>query len=161
MKEAKNNILSGICFLAFGLFVFVGSFWIPATTADILGSRFFPRVVAVLIAILSVAQIVLNVPILKIKDEKDEGEEKAGFNKPLLLTAAALFAYYVLILYIGFTITSILYLLCQSAILMAREDFKNKRKVLIMAVSSVLVPIAINAIFWNIFSIALPAGKLF
>lgn len=158
MKEAKNNILSGICFLAFGIFVFAGSFWIPATTADILGSRFFPRVVAVLIGILSVFQIILNMPALKVKEE---GREKEGLNKPLILTAAALFGYYVLVLYIGFTITSILYLLCQSAILMAKEDFKNKKKVVIMLASSILVPIAINAVFWNIFSIALPGGKLF
>lgn len=161
MKEAKNNILSGICFLAFGIFVFVGSFWIPATTADILGSRFFPRVVAVLIAILSVSQIALNMPALKVKEESREEGKRQGLNKPLLLTAAALFGYYALVLYIGFTITSILYLLCQSAILMAKEDFQNKRKVVIMLASSILVPIAINSIFWNIFSIALPGGKLF
>lgn len=161
MKEAKNNVLSGICFLIFGIFVFAGSFWIPATTADILGSRFFPRVVAVLIAILSISQIALNIQNLKVKEEAQPVEKKEGLNKPLLLTVAALFGYYVLVLYIGFTITSILYLLCQSTILMAKEDFKNKRKVTIMLASSVLVPVAINAIFWNIFSIALPAGKLF
>lgn len=161
MKEAKSNILSGICFIAFGIFLFAGSFWIPPTTSDILGSRFFPRVVAVVIIFLAAIQILINTSKLKEAGEAESQKEKAGLNKPLALTVAALFGYYVLVLYIGFTITSILYLLCQSAILMAREDFQNKRKVAVMVASSILVPIVINAIFWNIFSIALPAGKLF
>ena len=113
MKEKRNDICSSIVFFLFGVFIFAGSYWIPATTSDILGSRFFPRVVAVLIGILSIFQLLSAVGELKklkdvgVKEEK----EAAKLNCPFLLTTVALFAYYLLVLGIGFTLTSILYLL--------------------------------------------------
>ena len=163
MKEKRNDIWSGIAFAVFAGFLYVGSYWIPPTTSDILGSRFFPRLIAGVIGFLAVFQIVSAVSSGKSRKEAEETEEPhtKGFSKALFLTTAALFLYYVLVLQIGFTITSIVYLLCQSAILMSKEDFKNKKKVLILALVSVLVPIFINTIFWRVFSIALPAGKLF
>ncbi|MDO4268489.1 MAG: tripartite tricarboxylate transporter TctB family protein [Eubacteriales bacterium] len=160
MKEIKSNLWSGAVFLAFGIFVFAGSWWIPATTSDILGSRFFPRAVAVLIIVLSGVQILGACSALK-KADRNEDKEKWTLNKPLFLTVAALFVYYILVLYIGFTVTSILYLLFQSGVLMSKEDFSDKRKMIIMIAVSVLTPIIINGIFWELFSIALPAGKIF
>lgn len=90
-------------------------------------------------------------------------ENAAGFrfNRPLILTVAALFAYYILVLYIGFTITSILYLLAQSAILMSKDALGNRKTVAVMVLVSVIAPIFIHTVFWKVFSIALPAGKLF
>lgn len=165
MKESRNNLISGITFLLFGVFVFATSYMIQVTTSDILGSRFFPRATAVLIMILALVQISGAVKGMnRAKKEENpaaEEEKKHGPNKPLVLTVVSLFVYYILILYIGFTITSILYLLAQSAILMSKEDFKDKKKVLIMVAVAVIVPIFINTIFWNVFSIGLPAGKLF
>ena len=79
----------------------------------------------------------------------------------MFLTTAALFVYYVLVLQIGFTITSILYLLFEGAVLMQKEDLKNKKKMTILVLVAVIVPIFINTIFWKVFSIALPAGALF
>ena len=90
-------------------------------------------------------------------------ENAAGsrFNRPLILTVAALFAYYNLVLYIGFTITSILYLLVQSAILMSKDALGNRKTVAVMVLVSVIAPVFIHTVFWKVFSIALPAGKLF
>ncbi|WP_181995639.1 tripartite tricarboxylate transporter TctB family protein [Clostridium sp. AM58-1XD] len=165
MKEKRNDICSAIAFIAFAVFLFVGSYWIPPTTSDILGSRFFPRMIAFLIAFLAVVQLIGAISFVKKGEvEKEKSSDKEGKNRlnmSLVLTVAALFAYYVLVLQIGFTITSIIYLLCQSAILMSKDDFKNKKKVVILALVAVFVPIFINTIFWKVFSIALPAGKLF
>ena len=44
---------------------------------------------------------------------------------------------------------------------MPAEDIKNKKKLIVPVLVSVIVPIAVNAIFWNLFSIKLPAGNLF
>lgn len=161
MKEAKDNLYSGIGFFLFGLFILAGSFWIPATTSDILGSRFFPRAVAILIGILSAIQMAGALRGIKAAGEDEGTKEKTGWNKPLFLTIAALFAYYILVLYIGFTITSIIYLLAQSAVLMSKDDFKSRKMVAVMVLVSVTAPIFIHTIFWKVFSIALPAGKLF
>lgn len=159
--EHRKNFTSGIVFLLFGIFIFAGSYTIPATTSDILGSRFFPRAVAVLIGILSIAQIILSAGAFKAAAHNNEDKVKEAINKPLILTVAALLIYYVLVLQIGFTITSIIYLFCQSLILMPMEDIKNKKKLIVPVLVSVIVPIVVNAIFWKLFSIKLPVGNLF
>ena len=198
MKEARDNLYSGIGFLLFGIFVFAGSYWIPATTSDVLGSRFFPRAVSVLMVLLAVVQMggtwkmagrpegraagkAAQKPELTGHAEQPQKPELTGhaersqqpepsmpenaagfrFNRPLILTVAALFAYYILVLYIGFTITSILYLLVQSAILMSKDALGNRKTVAVMVLVSVIAPIFIHMVFWKVFSIALPAGKLF
>lgn len=163
MKEKRNDICSSIVFFLFGVFIFAGSFWIPATTSDILGSRFFPRAVAVLTGILSLFQLVSAMGEMKtlkdagVKDEK----EPLKLNRPFLLTTIALFVYYVLVLGIGFTITSVLYLFFEGVVLMRRNELKNKKKMIILLLVAVIVPIFINTIFWNVFSIKLPEGALF
>ncbi len=163
MKEKRNDIYSSIVFFLFGVFIFAGSYWIPATTSDILGSRFFPRVVAVLIGILSIFQLLSAAGELKklkdvgVKEEK----EAAKLNCPFLLTTVALFAYYLLVLGIGFTLTSILYLLFEGVVLMRKDELKDKKKIVILVLVAVIVPIFLNTVFWNVFSIKLPEGALF
>ena len=162
MREKKNDICSAVVFILFAIFLFVGSWWIQPTTPDILGSRFFPRLIAVFIAFLAAIQLIGAVSAVKKNGgEKQEEEKKGGLSIPLLLTVAALFIYYILVLQIGFTITSILYLLFQSAVLMSKEDFQNKKKIILLIIVSIIVPVFINTIFWKVFFIALPAGNLF
>ena len=160
MKEKRNDICSSIVFFLFGVFIFAGSYWIPATTSDILGSRFFPRVVAVLIGILSIFQLLSAVGELKDVGVKEE-KEAANLNGPFLLTTVALFAYYLLVLGIGFTLTSILYLLFEGVVLMRKDELKDKKKMVILILVAVIVPIFLNTVFWNVFSIKLPEGALF
>ena len=162
MKEKRNDIYSSIVLIIFAVFLFVGSWWIPPTTSDILGSRFFPRAIAVVIGCLSLFQLVGAVSVVKNRKEKEEAaEKKEAFSIPLLLTVAALFVYYILVLQIGFTITSILYLLFQSAVLMSKDDFKNRKKVIILVLVSIITPIFINVLFGQVFLIVLPEGNLF
>lgn len=164
MKDKRNDIYSGIALILFSIFMFGASYLIQPTTSDILGSRFFPRVVAVLIAVLAIVMIVSAVKALKSGDKAAEAEEKTKkqmLNMPLVLTIVGLFAYYILIMALGFTITSILYLLFQGAVLMGKEGLKNKKSLIILVIVSVVVPIALKNIFWQVFKIALPAGNLF
>lgn len=163
MKEKRNDIYSSIVFFLFGVFIFAGSYWIPATTSDILGSRFFPRAVAILIGILSLVQLVGALGELKALKEAGVKEEKepAKLNRPFLLTTIALFVYYVLVLGIGFTLTSILYLLFEGVVLMRKDEVKDKKKIIILLLVAVIVPVFINTVFWNVFSIKLPEGALF
>lgn len=164
MKEKRNDVYSGIVMILFAVFLFAASYLIQPTTSDILGSRFFPRLVAALIGLLAAIQIICAAPALKEsaqKEEKEETKETGKKSYALAITVIALFVYYILILQIGFTITSMLYLLVQGAVLMSAEDLKKKPKLLVLVLVAVLVPIFINTVFWDIFSIALPAGKLF
>lgn len=165
MKDKRNDIYSGIALILFAVFMYATSYMIQPTTSDVLGSRFFPQVVAVLIAVLAVCMIVSGAAALRkteknVQAEKEESEKKS-MNMPLLLTVIGLIVYYILIVQIGFTITSIVYLLFQGSVLMSKEELKDKKKLITLVLVSIIVPVALNAIFWNAFKIALPAGKLF
>jgi putative tricarboxylic transport membrane protein len=163
MQEKRNDMHSSIALFLFGVFIFVGSFWIPATTSDVLGSRFFPRAVAIFMCILSAIQFMeASVELKKLKDSGvKEEKEKAPISKPFLLTTIALFVYYILIRGIGFTLTSIIYLIFEGLVLMTKKERSDKKSVAVLLIASILVPIFVNFIFWNIFSIQLPEGSLF
>ncbi len=161
----KSDICSGLVLCIFGIAYYACSFMIKPTTSDVLGSRFFPRVSAVLLIILALVQIVKAL-VSKSNQNEDIQSDKAdktkgNLNLPLVLTIVALFAYYILILNIGFTITSILYLLFESYVLMSKEELKNKKLVAIVVIVAIVFPIFLNFVFHNLFSISLPAGVLF
>lgn len=164
MKDKRDDIYSGIVLILFAVFMYAASFLIQPTTSDILGSRFFPRMVAIIIGVLAVCMIVGAAGSLKKAGKtakEEEKPEKKPLNMPLVLTIVGLFAYYILIDLLGFTVTSILYLLFQGAVLMGKEGLKNKRSLIILIVTSVVIPIALNNIFWNVFKISLPSSRLF
>ncbi|NNJ32839.1 tripartite tricarboxylate transporter TctB family protein [Lacrimispora defluvii] len=161
MSEKKKNVYAGITFLLFAIFIYAVSFWIPESKSDVLGSRFFPRCTAVFMGILSGILTLSSIGFKKSEETKDGSAQHAGLNYSLLLTCLALILYYLIILQLGFVITSIVYLFCQCLILLPKEDYRNKKKMMITLAISVLVPVAINFIFWKIFMIALPAGNLF
>ena len=162
-KAKKKDIASAICLILFAIAFYGFSFQIQATTSDVLGSRFFPRAGAVLLVILSLIQIV---QALVSKEELTEEAEKKmkqedALNSPLVLTTIFLFAYYFLCTQIGFVITSILYLLGESFVLMPDEDRKKKGTILICIVLAIAIPLFLNFIFYNVFHIKLPQGSLF
>ena len=161
VSEKKKNVYAGIILLLFAIFIYAVSFWIPESKSDILGSRFFPRCTAVFMGILSGILTLSSIGFKKREETEDGLVQQAGLNRSLLLTCLALILYYLFILQLGFVITSIVYLFCQCLILLPKEDYKNRKKMMLTLVISVVVPVAINFIFWKVFMIALPAGNLF
>ena len=163
----KDEIGSGIVLMILAAVFYAFSFRIQYTTSDILGSRFFPQAAAILIILLAAIQIIQalkgneNTPKADAVDNSEETEVKAGVNPALILTIVSLFAYYFVIQQVGFVITSIIYLLFESWVLMNKLERSNKKLVAIVLVADVLFPIFLNFIFYNIFHIQLPVGKLF
>ena len=62
---------------------------------------------------------------------------------------------------VGFTLTSIVYLMCSSLVLIPDSERKNKKMLLLIAIVAIAVPIFLNTVFYQVFHIALPKGKLF
>lgn len=164
MKGKRDDIIAGIVIAIIAVIYYAYSFQIQQTTSDVLGSRFFPQLAAILVFGLSVIQIIQairrKVPENEKVQEKAE-ESSKKINLPLVLTTAALFVYYFLVLKIGFTITSILYLLFECFILMPEDVRKNKKMLILVIVICFAVPIFLNAVFYNIFHIQLPVGSMF
>ena len=159
----KKDIISASVIIAFAIAFYGFSFKIQATTSDVLGSRFFPQAAAVGLVLLSLIQIVRSLTSKEeLTKEQEEKLAKTGrINKPLALTTVLLFAYYFVCINIGFIITSILYLFGSSWVLMPEHERKNKKTLIIVAIVSVVFPIFLNTVFYRVFNIKLPAGRLF
>ena len=162
MKEKRGDIFSGIVIGVLAVVYYVYSFQIQQTTSDVLGSRFFPQLAAILLLVLSAILIIQALRKKSDSEEENKNSESAKkINLPLILTTVALFVYYVLILNIGFTITSILYLLFECWVLMPDNMKKNKKMLLLVVLVCVAVPVFLNTVFYSVFHIQLPVGALF
>ena len=162
-RAQKKDIQSSVVIIIFAIAFYLFSFKIQPTTSDVLGSRFFPQAAAVLLVILNVVQIfrALTTKEKLTREQEEKIRKEDRINKPLVLTTVLLFAYYFLCINIGFVITSILYLLSSSWVLMPEKDRKNKKIIIIAVIVSFVVPIFLNTVFYQVFRIKLPAGKLF
>ncbi len=159
----KKDIQSAIAVILFAIAFYAFSFKIQATTSDILGSRFFPQVAAICLILLGIVQIFRNMRLKEILTDKPEAKiaKTDRINQPLVLTTVLLLAYYYLCMGIGFTITSILYLLSSSMVLIPNAERKNRKTMLLIAIVAIVVPFFLNTVFYRIFHITLPKGKLF
>jgi len=163
-KAKKKDIQSAIVIIVFAVLFYAFSYRIQPTTSDVLGSRFFPQAISIILVILGLILIVTS--IISGKDPLSEEEETKlakndRINQPLILTTVFLFAYYFLCMGIGFLLTSILYLFGASRVLMSEEDKKDKKTQIIVAIVSIAVPIFLNTVFYQVFHIKLPTGSLF
>ncbi len=163
-SKAKKDFYSGIFFLLFSIFLYVLSYAIKMTKADSLGPQFFPRLVALFMAILSIVVIVNGYKGMK----EEKNKEQSGSNQPskapekidklsLLFSSILLIGYALLIDTLGFMITSALYLFFQIYLISPPELLKKKNLV-INGVISIVVPVALYFIFYRAFNIFLPTG---
>lgn len=80
--------------------------------------------------------------------------------KCLGLTALALFLYIALLDTLGFVLSSILYMAAQMLIFIPLEN-RNRKHYIMIGVLALVVPLLINEVFEEVFSLLLPAGILF
>ncbi|WP_181995718.1 tripartite tricarboxylate transporter TctB family protein [Clostridium sp. AM58-1XD] len=134
--------------------------WISAQTIETgttmgKGSDFMPKVCTAVWVILAV---ILLLQTLKMADDKDKTLKMS--LKGFLLTFLYLAVYMFLLNVTGFIISSILYMFAQM-MLYVPETGRTKKNVILFAVLSAAVPIAVNILFVNAFSLLLPAGSIF
>lgn len=162
-KANKKDLQSAIVIILFAIAFYACSFQIQPTTSDILGSRFFPQAASVILALLGLVQVVRSLTSKEVltKEQEEKLAKNDRINKPLILTTVLLFAYYFLCVAVGFQLTSILYLLGSSWVLMPEKNRKDKKMLILIVLVAIAVPIFLNTVFYNVFRIKLPSGSLF
>ncbi len=161
-KNNVKDVQSSIALILFAIAFYGFSFRIQPTTSDVLGSRFFPQAAAILLMLLCVIQLVRAFRSKEVLTaEEEEKIAKADrINAPLILTTIVLFAFYILCYYIGFGVSAMFFLLAASFILMPEAEKNNKKTKLIVIAVAILFPIFLEFVFYKIFHIQLPLGKL-
>lgn len=155
MKTGKISevIFNMVLFLA-GILLLISAQSIEVGAAMGQGGDFLPKLCSLFWVIIS--GLMLASSVFK---STAQSEDKKGNITGFLLTLLLLFLYVLLLKPIGFVITSSFYMFLQMMLFVPRELI-DKKRLLIFVVVSVLLPVLVNLLFANVFSLILPAGVL-
>lgn len=167
MARINKDIFASAFFMLFSIVMYVASNSIIKLTVSKVGADFVPKLVAVTIFILSliylinsIKQQVLSKKELTSKPSTEEEnitkEQKKISPLSVLSTVSLLFLYVALLPYIGFLITTSVYLFIQMFILAA----KSERRIPLFAGISIVSSVLIYYIFKSVFYLMLPTGIL-
>ncbi len=140
------------------LVLFGAALWVTAQNIEVgaamgQGGDFMPKLCSSIWMVLSILILVFGLRT------PDAGGKDSVSIKGLISTLVLLFVYILLLKPIGFVITSIVYMFVQMMLFVPAE-YRNKKNYIIFAVVSVVLPVAVNLLFANVFSLILPTGIL-
>lgn len=155
MTQRKRDLIIGILFLMFSVGLFLEAGQYTSVIQGDMGSRFMPRLIAILMAILSVAKIVgaAKEPE-KVQEERQETErsDKLGGG----LTVALIVGYTLAFKPLGFILSTFLYLFAQMMLLSQKEN----RKIPLFFAISIIAPILIYLFFVHVMGRPMPQGLI-
>jgi putative tricarboxylic transport membrane protein len=164
MLKKYGDLFSGVFLLILSIALFIGSFGVKRLTISSIGSGFVPKVVAVLLAMVSIAIIRHGIiaarkkaPAEKSKKTQCAPEETEKLHvKGLLGTLGLITIYIAAMAPIGFLITTAVYLFLQITVLATKEQ----RKYPLFIIISILTSLSVYFTFVKVFHLMLPAGIL-
>ncbi len=133
--------------------------WLSAQTIEVgaamgQGGDFMPKLCSSIWFVIALLLFVFG------SRTRDAEKGKASVSiKGFLATLVLLFLYVLLLKPIGFVITSIVYMFAQM-LLFVPSELRSKKNYIIFAIVSVVLPIIVNMLFVNVFSLILPTGIL-
>lgn len=119
------------------------------------GGDFMPKICATAWLIISILMLLFRMRKSPAADGENESISVRGF----LLTLALLLVYVFLLEPVGFVIMSVIYMFIQMLLFVPKEKM-TKKTVIVFAAVSVILPIAVDLLFVNVFSLVLPTGFL-
>ena len=184
MKKLMQNkeLLVGVIFLVVGIAYFALAFTIPSYDAyggsSVVDSSFVPKVVGILMIVLSVMQLLIasksskNAPTVeasakpeetaeeggefKVEDWDDDVANRNADTKALVAIFLILIVYMALMSVLGFMISSALFLFATMMLLTP----KQKRKLPIIIILSVVVAVGVYYLFVYGLDMVLPTGMI-
>lgn len=183
MKREKKELWIGIVFLALSIAYFAGSFAIPSYSGygqQTIDSKFMPRLLGIMLAILSILQIVVSYARLKRSLNRSKSSEaysgaattsnmddvKKSFDEDAYIKGSSirsvvvigvfLLFYVVTFKSLGFILSSMIFLLCTILYLTPKE----KRNWFLILGLSIGIPIMVYFLFVSGFKLKLPPGIL-
>ena len=151
MTNKLRNISLGVITLVFGILIVVFARDIPHRIASDVGSAYVPTFIGICVIAIAVAKLIVSV----VKNDPSDNK-KIEFNQDAIggaSTIALMFGYMIIFEKAGFILASALYLFLQMFVL----SEKSNRRLPLFAAISILLPVAIDALF--VFAIKMPLPK--
>ena len=153
-KKLTELIVDAFILLV-GVVLFISAQGIDTGSALGAGSDFVPKLCTGLWIAFAVCLLVKEIRAL------DDGKKELGIKlSGFILTLVLLFAYVYSLTILGFTLASVIYLFIQMMIFVPAE-YRTTKNIILFAVISIVIPVAVNYLFVNAFSLLLPEGTIF
>lgn len=150
----KTDLISGSVMLLFSACIYVSASGFPKSDYQLSGPAFYPQVMAVILAIISIVLIGRSAKSLK---NNIKGEQiKINNPKKVIAAMAATLVYVLLLKTLGFLITTFIYL---TALIFIMQPQKNKIPISVLI--SLIMTGAVYFVFAVLFSASLPMGIFF
>jgi putative tricarboxylic transport membrane protein len=164
--QYKDTCMGCVMLLVFaGMFFLSENIKILEVSFDV-GPRFFPKLVGVLGAVLSVLVIINDLQFSKKRrQDADPVSGKKSENKhnviETFLALAFVIGYMVILERVGFMLASGIFIFSQAFLLASDEQRKNKNSVIIILCISIIIPVSVYCIFRYVLYLMLPTGTIF
>jgi hypothetical protein len=153
LKLSKDG-WGGLAVLAASLFLFALTLGLRDNPLVPIGPGYYPRIVLAVTAVLALAQVVMDL----LARHRPAGAEKAEkLNYLLVVEMFAVFGLYIGALpYLGFRISTFLYVAVTNALLDAPRSARNWARVLLVALITTLV---VYYVFERYLTVLMPRGR--
>jgi len=157
MTKKNSDIIAGIAFFAFAGLLYIAAGFMPTRQGGIpaLNTGFYPRILAILLAVLSVLMVIEALRINNTNKVESWWNTKTAFLM-FAVTLAMLVLYVFVMKLFGFATASFLFI---TAMMWMLTDKASRKPVLILGISVGITAI-IYTIFKMILSIPFPQGLL-
>lgn len=159
MLKKYGDVISGTILFIVSVLLFRSSYDIRTTIPGLLGADFMPKVVGVLLGILSISLVmtaVLRTRLARADLPEEEGSREENREQLKVLAVLCAITVYVLILNrLGFVLSTMLFLFSEMSIMASKRSF---RSYLIFAVIAVFASFFVFYLFRAAFRLYLPPG---
>ncbi len=157
MTKKNSDIIAGIVFFAFAGLLYIASGFMPTRTGGIaaLNTGFYPRILAILLAVLSVLMVIEALRTQNTMKVQSWWNSRTAFLM-FLVTLVMLILYVFIMKTLGFATASFVFI---TSLMWMLTDKQGRKPVLILGVSMGITAI-IYIIFKMILSIPFPQGLL-
>lgn len=156
-----GEIIIGLALIGLGLIIYVQGGNLPSLNEAFFNAGSFPRLIAGLLIFLSIILVLSKANELrKRKPTEDKVSNKDrltafyGEYKLVILISAVFFVYIFLLQFIGFVISTILFII-GSAILIG---YRKRKEVLTISTVAVILTLTIYFFFENVLYVRFPSG---
>ncbi|MGH0053470.1 MAG: tripartite tricarboxylate transporter TctB family protein [Sphaerochaetaceae bacterium] len=153
MKKNFESNLVNLMLLFIGIVLFISAQSIKMGVTNSLGGDFVPKIATGLWVVVTAMLFITGL-------RSSEADSKQMNLLGLLKTFVLLLIYILLLKTLGFLVDSILYLGVQMYLFLPKE-LHSKKNYILIAILAIVVPILTDIVFVNVFSLILPASRLF
>lgn len=156
-----GEIIIGLVLIGLGLLIFIQGGNLPSLNEAFFNAGSFPRMIAAVLILLSILLILSKLNELRkmepAEDKVSNKERLAAFYKEyklVILTTAVFFVYIFLLQFIGFVVSTILFII-GTAILIG---YRKRKEVMTISAVAVILTLTIYFFFENVLYVRFPSG---